>query len=252
MTFCIQPFVTGYPWPPLIVASAAAGLAIALAFKVWGRTGPISRAKARILARALELLLYPAEPRVVAGILGRICAVNGAYLRLVAVPLLVGAAMAVGAYAWAGAWTAVRPLRVGEAALVKARLAQRVVVEQNQVRLETPEGIVAEAGPLRIPARQEVDWRIRVTGLSPAAAWITVHAGGTEVRKTLAIEGARAGAAYPTAVTRLNDGPILRVEVRYPPRELALAGFPMRPWVACLLLTLCFAALAKRVLRVTF
>jgi uncharacterized membrane protein (DUF106 family) len=127
-----------------------------------------------------------------------------------------------------------RPLAVGESTVLTLQLRAASPLEE-EVELSVPPGVTVETPGVRMPARREVAWRVRVD--QPGRHTVTLRVGDESVDKELV-----AGSAWTTVSTlrtaNLVDGllypgeplidrnsPIASVEVQHAALPLSLFGF---------------------------
>ena len=140
------------PWVSVTVAlvisaSVLAAVIVGL-FRLVGRPQQIRRARNRLLARTLELLLFGHDGRSLLTATGRILAANAVYLWQFAWPLLVSTIPITLLLIQGAAWFAHRPYRVGEPIIVEVILAAGRSVLDTPVGLSTSECLTLTAGPV--------------------------------------------------------------------------------------------------------
>src|SRR5438034_10872586 len=86
----LAPF--GQPWPGLGAAALATAVLMLLVVRWTSHSAATRRAKDRMTARVLELVLFRHDARVSFTALGRILTANLGYLRTLLVPLVLGLA----------------------------------------------------------------------------------------------------------------------------------------------------------------
>ena len=250
----------GGPWSGMVGLAAVTAVVALLIFRWTSNQRRIRTVKDRIISHLLEVVLYRDELRVVLQAQAAIFRDNLRYFASALVPLafmiLPMAVLLIQADLRYGH----RPLKVGERAIVAAKLRPGTAAP-DQLAISAPSGIAVETPPLRIPALGEVDWRIR--GLQPGAWNLRFSQGETTFTKQVLV-GARAGRVSTTRVSESawsqllhpgerplpSRGPAALVKVSYPGAELHLWKWRLHwvwPW---LILSLVFGYLLKGPLRV--
>ncbi len=178
----LDPLVS-HAWVGLALVSALTGLVLLVIFRYTSNQRGIRTAKDRILAHLLEVVLYRDQMRVVVRAQSRLVIDNLRYLGHALVPLafmiLPVGLMLVQLDLRYGR----RPLRVGETAVVSVKL--RPGTDLDKVALNAPQGVKVETPSLRIPALNEVDWRVRATAAGDHK--VTVSTGEDEVAKQVVV-----------------------------------------------------------------
>jgi hypothetical protein len=254
----LAPFA-GHPWAGLIAISLATGGLLLLIFRYTSNQRAIRATKDRILAHLLEVVLYRDQMRVVVRAQARLFVDNLRYLGYALVPLAFMVVPVGLLLVQLDLRYGHRPLRVGERAIVSVKLAPNA--DLGRVALSAPPGIEVETESLRIPALNEVDWRIRAeeTGLHEVQVSVgdqTVSKQITAGRNWARISLARAGRAtwqqflHPGEPPLPADSPVTSITVSYPRADLTLFGRPVHwvwPW---LVISMVFGYALKGPLRV--
>lgn len=180
----------------LIAASVAVGVLMLPAFKFLSNQKKIARAKDDIKANLLALKLFKDELHVVFGAQVRILWAILRLQRWVITPilwmllpmLLVLAQMGV-RYQW-------RPLRVGEASLLRvARTDPKL--SAKSMTLTAPPGVTVEAGP--VASDKDVVWRLRAKEVGRHTMTLTVDGKQWEKEIVVGEEGVRVSEVRPGA-----------------------------------------------------
>lgn len=254
------------PWASVTVAlvisaSVLAAVIVGL-FQAVGRPQSIRRARNRLLARTLELLLFGHDGRSLLTATGRILAANFVYLWQFARPLLVSTIPITLLLIQGAAWFAHRPYRVGEPIIVEVNLAAGRSVLDTPVGLSTAECLTLTAGPVRIPGRDELCYRL--VGTKPGDGWVDLNLDGHTVRKQIVV-GDRLdrlssercsgrsweSLLHPGEEPLSADSPVVRVATPYPQRTWS---WGLSEYDACLVgvvLTLVLSLIFARVFRVS-
>src|SRR5262245_11680653 len=143
------------PWPALAVAAAATAVLMLLIVRATSSPAAIRRAKNRLTARVLELVLFRHDALVSFTAGGRILAANMAYLGALLVPLAFSIVPCALILAQLASWFELRPLRVGEPALIEVKLRDGFPVTERQVALSGFAGVQVDTDALRVPGLSE-------------------------------------------------------------------------------------------------
>jgi len=250
------------PWPALAAAAAVTAVLMLLIVRATSSPAAIRRAKNRLTARVLELVLFRHDAAVSFTAGGRILAANFAYLGALTVPLAFSIVPCMLLLAQLASWFEFRPLRVGEPALLEVKLRDGAPVTERRVSLSGFEGVRVDTAALRVPALSEFDWRLR--GDRPGPGWVEITVEGeAPLRKEIAVGDGfykvsrrkTAGGVWETflhpaepPIDRTSS--IERIEVRYPMRTLDLGGWEINWVVAFLVLAVGFGLVLRRPLGV--
>ncbi|MBI3863171.1 MAG: hypothetical protein HY290_14870 [Planctomycetia bacterium] len=252
----------GRPWLALGGAAVATAVLMLLIVRWTSRAAATRRAKDRMTARVLELVLFRHDARVSFTALGRILAANLGYLRILLVPLALGLFPCVLILAHLACWFAWRPLAIGESAVVEARLQDGFPVAERAVELSAAGHVQVETPGVRKRSPAEVAWRVRA--IREGADGITIRvAGEPPVRKQLVVSGAlhkvtprRTGPGFWPALWFPGEPPLERagslveVIVHYPARQLFVGQMEVDWIVAFVVLTVVCGLALKRPLGV--
>jgi hypothetical protein len=244
----------------LVVVSLVTAAAILLVVRATSNQQALAAVKRQIYADLLEMRLFnddlPAMWRAQWSMLQD----NGRYLRLSLVPALwtlVPLALVITqlqvhfGYAEVG---------VGEPVLVTAVLKSRG--DLQGVALDLPRGLRLDSDPVRLPALQQVVWR--VVADSAGEFVLGVRAGGARYQKTLRISGGLARRSpvrpalrvvdqlrYPSEAPLPDSAALSSIGVAYADRPIDVIGWQV-PWlVAYIALSSACALALKKPLRVT-
>jgi len=130
-------------------------------FKHLSNQQGIRAAKDKIVGHLLEILLYKDDVRVVFRAQGKVLAYNMRYLGHNLPPVIVLLVPFVFVVMNLDPRYRFDPVDPGEEAIVTAAFREGVSLDDLEVRLEAPDGVAVEAGPVRAPTIRTVDWRVR-------------------------------------------------------------------------------------------
>lgn len=245
------------PWPGLVVVSLLTAVLLVAIFRVTSNQDEIRRSRNRFLARALELLLFQHELRVSLTACGRIFAANLKYLGHFLVPIAIATVPLLLIFVQLESWFDRRPLKVGESAVIVVELDRSQPVASTSATISAPHMVRVDSPGVRIPARNEIAWR--VVASDSGVGWVDVTIDGRSERKSLvtgtelirtSVRRERRGFISqwlnPSESPLPTVGPIRRIEVWYPPREICI-GYSKTPWpVAAVLLMIVFGLVVGR------
>ena len=145
----------------LVVVSAVVGGA--MTWVMWCTTDleAARRARKRIQAHLLELLLFGDEPGLVWAAQKSLLAANARLLRLLLPCALVLALFTVWLLPKLESAFGYEPLHVGEPSVITVQMNRTLRGDDADSMLEVPPGITLETAPVRIFATHRISWRIR-------------------------------------------------------------------------------------------
>jgi hypothetical protein len=156
----LAPIALAPGWLSATVVSAVTGVLLLLVFKYTSNQRAIKRARDDINANLLALKLFKESTSVSLRAQGRILYGALRLFVLAIVPMLVMAVPVTLLLGQLALWYQFRPLEVGEEAVVTLTL-NGSGTDLSAVRLEpNPAGDVL-IGPVRVPSKREVCWKIR-------------------------------------------------------------------------------------------
>lgn len=248
----MRPFQLTSPWPGLIVASLLTAAVLVGLFCLTSNQRAILRSRNVFLARTLELLLFQHDLRVSLSACGRILAANFMYLFQFLLPMIAGLIPLVLIFVQMEAWFDRRPLQVGEQAVLTVQLNPDHPVVGTPVEIQLSDTARLDSPAIRTPTKNEVAWRLVAAG--PGPGWTEVTVAGVTERKTLVVgadvvrvsprreSGGWINLIFaPSEAPLAKSGPVRRMEISYPPRELAIGGTEV-PWiVAAVVLMMVFS-----------
>lgn len=260
----LYPFRELHPLVGLTLVSAVFGVFALLLFKWTSDQEKIDRVKNKIFAGLFEIRLFNDDLFAIFRAMFEILRHNVTYIRLSLIPLawmLVPFVLVVAQlqfhYGYAG-------LEPGDRTLVTARLrGEWPEGTRPEARLEAPEGVAVEAGPVWAPAVGELTWRIAAEDWGDYELTLTVD--GETVTKTVNVadniarrsmvrpSGFLDQVLYPAEPPLPGSGPIARIELGYPPANAGITGWESEiTWLLVfLVLSIVFAFALKKPLGVT-
>lgn len=252
------------PWESVTVAlvfSAGVFAAVIVGLlRLVGRPQNIRRARNRLLARTLELLLFGHDTRTLLSAAGRILVANGAYLRQFLIPLLVTALPVTLLLIQGAAWFNHRPFCVGEPIIVTVQLASDRPVRETSVGLKTADGLTLTAGPVRIASQNELCYRLAAT--QNGDGWVEFTVADHTIRKQIVVgdrlarlateRGQRWSSLLEPAEPALSEeSPVVCITTEYPQRTWSWRFRNYDAGTVGLILTLVLSLLFARLFGVS-
>jgi hypothetical protein len=226
----------GINLPALIVVgiSVVIGLLMVVVFRYTSDQKAIHVAKDHLKAHLLALRLFQDQIPVVIRSYGRILLATGRYLRLAFMPLLFVSVPLILLVAQIDRYLGSIPFETGQPFLVSARVTGGDGF--SDATLELPAGLVTTAPPVHVPAENEVVWRVvaeregsfvvNVQTLAQASAKQIVVGSGMPRLSAVRLRGQLWRRLLYSAEPALPESnPVQTIEVQYPSRDIAFAGF---------------------------
>jgi hypothetical protein len=233
----------------LIIVSALSGVVLLYAFRWTSNPPAIAAARKRAQAHLLAVRLYRHDLPVVFRSQAQFLSALGAYLARMIVPFLAVALPFSVLFAHLDARYAYRAAHPGEATVITA-----TADDVGGWRLEAPEGVRVEAGPVRMRQRRQISWRVRP--LREGRFDLAVAGGGRRIEKGLAVSRGDVGApprrmsaglealfAAPAEPAIEAAAGVTEIEVEYP--SLGVTGLDLH-WLVVFLVVSTVAALALK------
>jgi hypothetical protein len=250
------------PFWSMVAISWLAGILLIWIFGKVSNQEAIQRTRDRLSSELIGLRLFKDDLRVFFGIQGQVLLWTLKYLRHSLVPMLILMVPTVLILIQLNYHYGVRPLRVGEQALVKVKLRDSSLIARGtDVTLTAPDNIKVEAGGVRIEGLKEVCWRVR--GISPGRFDLTISDGHGNVTKQGAVGGRLEGVSslrtgehwltnllYPGEPPLPRESVIESVEILYPSLDILVLGKHVNWLILFLVLSLGFGYAFKGMLGV--
>ena len=253
-----------HPDRALAFVSLLCGVATIFIFKAASNPATIRGARNHITAHILEMRIYQNDLTLILRGLGSALASNLDYLRAVAWPIVLVAALMVIAFTQLEARFAQAPLRPGDVAVVTVTCSPGADV---MAAMATGNGgAVVDPGRVRVPGRREVIWR---AGIDPRQfvgsdrPTISIHLGNAIYDLPLAAspefsitdgtqrsQSALSGLLHPGLPDLPKSSPIERIEIEYPPARHSLFGWQTHWVLVFAAWSLIGAAVPKLLLRI--
>ncbi|MGA2534229.1 MAG: hypothetical protein ABSG19_14480 [Candidatus Aminicenantales bacterium] len=256
------PFRGLSPWFGMIFVSLLTAFLMLWAFKLTSNQPGIRKAKNAIKAHLLELRLFKDNMRISLKAQGRIVRANMSYIACNSKPMLVMILPLLLILAQLNLWFGAAPLKPGDEALVKAKVARGADPLALDIAIEPSAGLTVETPAVRIPDEGEIAWRIRSAGPGPAS--LTFRLAGRTIVKPVAVGGAPLSKVsthsvgrsvlkellYPGEKPLPGDTPLVSIEILYPSGGLPLLGLSVNWLVAYFVLSIIFGFAFKGIFKV--
>ncbi len=234
-----QVFLLTSPLAIVVVLSLVIGLAMVVLFGYTSDQKAIKVAKDQLKAHLLAVRLFRDQLPVVAGSYAKILRGTGRYLRLAFMPLLYVVIPITGLIVQLDRSLGSTAIRAGEPFLLTVRAGNADAM--NALSLDLPTEIEMTAPAVHVPAENEVVWRLRAQ--QDGDYQIKVVAGAENAAKTLRVSSELARVS-PVRLrghfwervflsgesTLPENGAVDSIAVRYPERNIDIAGFEMN-WI---------------------
>ncbi len=226
----------GFNLPALIVAgiSIVIGLLMVVIFRYTSDQKAIHVAKDHLKAHLLALRLFQDQIPVVIRSYGRILLATGRYLRLAFMPLLFVSVPLILLLAQVDRYLGSIPFETGHPFLVSARVTGTEAL--SDATLELPAGLATTAPAVHVPTENEVVWRLVadregsfvvnvLTSAQTSAKRIVVGSGMPRL-SDVRLRGPLWKRLLYSAEPALPENNLVQaIDVQYPSRDIAFAGF---------------------------
>lgn len=256
----MAPFRT-WPMTGMIVISVVTGILMLIIYKYTSNQKGITRAKDRIKANFLAIMLYKDSLVVLLKSIGSILRWNLVYMAHNLKPLAVMIVPVLLLLVQLNFWYGYRPLEVGEQAVINAKVASEVNLFEEPAVMEVDGGVVVETAAVRMPLAGEVSWRVR--GLEPGEHTLTIKVGNDAATKRIVV-GQRDrlyrlaplrhdgnfwdGLLYPGE--KKLPGAISEIKLEYPGIEMDVLGWQIHWIIVYFVLSILFGLSMKGVFKV--
>jgi hypothetical protein len=222
------------PAVTVVGISLVIGLVMVVVFRYTSDQKAIYVAKDRLKAHLLALRLFQDQVPIVLRTYGRIVLATGHYLRLAFKPLLFVIVPLTFLIVQLDRYLGLMPLEAGHPFLVKVRMDN--INALNEASLQLPDGLSTTAPAVHVPWASEVVWR--VVAEKSGEYIINVQASDQTLSKRV-IVGAGLSRLSPVRLRgkfweRIfvsgepalpENNPVESIDVQYPARNIAFAGF---------------------------
>ncbi len=267
----LSPFSGLHPLVGIALISLIFGVVMLLVFKKTSNQDKLAAVKRKIHAGLFEIRLFNDDFRAIMRAQGDILRHNLSYFGLSLVPLawmIVPLFLVIAQLQFHYGYQGLEP---GGQALVEVALEEvppeggqeNTAETRPQIQLEAPEGLKIEAGPMWIPARGELSWRI--LAVEQGDYQLTLTGAGDPVTKSLRVsddvvrrspnrvKGFFNELMYPAEDPIPDASPIQEITVSYPAGDGGLEGWDNElTWMLFFfILSIVFALILRKPMNVT-
>jgi hypothetical protein len=222
-------------WLSATLIASASGIGLLLVFKVTSKQRAIKRARRQIRASLLTVKLFFDSPRV--GFRGQIGALIGALklLVLAIVPILAMIVPVTLLLGQLGLWYQVRPLHVGEDAVVTLKLDGETTGSWPAVTLDRHDAFDDTHGAVRVASQREICWNLRAR--EDGYHRLTFRVAGQPIEKEIAVGDSVMRVSqrrpdwdwsdallHPAEPPFVPGSPVRSIEIQYPARSSWTSG----------------------------
>jgi hypothetical protein len=241
----------------LLVVSLLTATLLVTIFRVTSNQEEIRRSRNRFFSRALELLLFQHDLRVSLTACGRIFAANLKYLGHFLKPIAIALVPLLLIFVQLESWFDRRPLKVGESVVMVVELDPTQPAASTSAEISASTVARIDSPAVRIPARNELAWRVVASDVGVGWVEVTINGiserkrivAGSELRRTPVRRERRGFISQllnPSEPPLPVGGPIRRIEVWYPPREICIGCSKISWPIAAVLLMMVFGLVVGR------
>ena len=254
----MQPWKMQSPWPAMVVSSLVTAAVLVFLFRISSNPESIRQSRNRLLARTLELLMFQHDLRVSLTACGRILWANAVYIFQFLRPMAVGAIPLLLIFAQLESWFQWRPLHVGERTVLTVDVDAAYPVSSTLAELSLSDGLQLDSPVVRIPSTNQMAWRIKAS--QAGLGWGDVKIGEVTERKTIVsgqdltrlsaqrpLEGQWTGLLSPSETSLAVSGPIKKMQITYPTREISMGETELSWIVASIGLMMVLSLLLGRI-----
>jgi hypothetical protein len=218
-------------WPVLLMAGGVGTLAMLGVYRLFSNPVVLMRRRERMLARALEMVLFRHDLPASTAAVGRTLGANGRYLVSMLLPLIVTALVLSPLFVILAGWLEWRPLKVGESTVVEVSLKSDAPVLSTPIKVNLSPGLKQTSDMVRSLNRNALFFRIQA--MTEGDATIGLETDDTVEQKSVAVgtamrrvacertvAGERASWFSPLESTLPPSSRIERISVQMPRREI--------------------------------
>lgn len=242
----------------MVWLSAVTGVVCVWLFGLTSNQSAIEVIKQRISGNLIGVRLFQDDLKVVMGLQGSLIRLTLRYMMHSLIPMLVMMAPVMLILAQMSTRYDSRALKVGETALLKVEVNNSELV--NNLSLTPNNGFAIDAPPVRIPAENEIVWRLRAVRETdqplqlnlPGGDVVKAAAVGDQWRSVSPMRSTGVGdrLLYP-AEKRLDEALGIRaISLSYPSPPLSLLGIELHWLVWFFILSMLFGFSVKGLLGV--
>lgn len=243
----------------LVIISLITGVVMLLIFKRVSNQSGIQATKGHLKAHLLELRLYKDDAALSLAAIGDLFKDNLRYFSFAFKPMLILMIPVIFILIQLAARYESRPINVDESVILSAVTSSSENL--RDVALEMPEWIEIETPPLRVPAKNEINWRIKP---HKEGEWELKIVQDKNIVEKKMVVGDRftslaekrlkgfslAGMLYPAESLLPSNSFIKEIYLRYPKRELYFFGMNIHWLILFLVLSIISGFALKGVFKV--
>ncbi|HOE11024.1 MAG TPA: hypothetical protein PLQ35_08200 [bacterium] len=256
----LWPFYSVDPIWGIIFISLLTGAIMVWIFGKVSNQDRVREIRNRIRGNLIAVRLFQYDLGVVFSLQGRILRDTLTYMQYSLVPMLILIVPVTFIIIQLNLHFSVRPMRVGERAIVTATMRDPAALKRNPV-MEAPEAIRVETPGVRVESAREISWRIICArdGKYP----LRVRVGDEVVEKEIRVgmdwgrvSEIRVGSSvldmllYPGEPSIPASSPVESIRVKYRPLELAVFGWHIHWLILFFVLSIVFGFALKGVMGV--
>ena len=230
-----EPMTAVPAWLSLTVVSAVLGVVLLVLFKYTSNQAAIGRVRDRIKARLLAMKLFKDNIPVV--LKSQVQVFGSAAMLLVhsIPPILVMSLPFLLVMGQLGVWYQARPLEINEQVLVTMQLSSPEAASLPPVSLVPTDAVEIIAGPIRVPSKQQVYWKVQA--IRSGIHQLQFKVGDLPVQKEFAVGSGLMPVSikrpslnlgdlilYPAEKPFDKDSPVQSIEIGYPERTEPITG----------------------------
>jgi len=254
--------VAGWPAVAMVLVSVITAVWALLLFKAVTPQGKLTATRDRLMGHIYEMGLYQDHLSILAKVQGSLAMANLRYLSLTLPALVVLTIPMVLTLGQLDSRYNHRPFEVGETSVFTVTVARDADLDVAAISLSLPEGVVAEAGPVRNAASGTVAWRLRADSEGTHALRVLADGQEIAVRDLRAGDGlvrlneinrrgALAVVMSPGARPLAADSGLARMSLQLPSRHTAYLGLEMNWLVAFCVFSLIVGLAMKDLFKVS-
>ena len=250
------------PFWSLVGISWLSGIFMVWVFGKVSNQAAIQRTRDRLSGELIGLRLFKDDLRVFFGLQYQVLVWTLRYLRLSLVPMVILMMPTMLILIQLNYHYGLRPLRVGEQALVKVKLHDASALARGaDITLTAPGNLKIETDGVRIADLKEVCWRVR--GVAPGRFDLTVSTGQEKVTKQMTVGGRLEGVSsirtgeggltallYPGERPLPSQSSLASIEILYPELDISVLGKHVNWLILFLVVSLVFGYAFKGLLGV--
>jgi hypothetical protein len=235
----VWPFQAVAPLWPMIFVSFVAGILMLWIFGKVSNQDAIKDIRDTIRGNLIGVKLFQHDIGVLLRLQTTILKDTLRYMKHSMVPMVIMIGPVILFMIQLNLYFSVRPLEPGETTVFNVRVQEASALTQG-ITLEAPEGITIETPPVRIPAQNEVSWRIRAD--KPGRYAMKVHCADTITEKEIVVgntwtsvsplrsQGLVDNLLYPGETPLNPNQTIQSIALNYPELDIMLLGFAIN-WI---------------------